>query len=373
LVKIQIVRRWAVVAAGVALLCGLPVIASALPVSVPRLTASQLRARILASADESYAGYAESNATFGLPPVSGLTGLTSLLNGVTKMRVWQATPARWRVDVLSDAGERDMYQLSGCRSYIWDSGDQLLTEVRGRQTYRLPRAADLVPPTLALRLLSEGGRRARFSVIAPVRVAGRAAAGLRMTPADPESTVGRVDIWADSSSGLPLMVEVFGRGSARPALQSLFFQVSPWHPDPRVLTPARAAGTGFTVTSAGSLAGALSNLGLVALPAELAGRIRLPVQPGFETVGAYGGGLTTFAVLGVRGSAGRRLIPDAVKAGGTPLVIAGGGGAEISAPLLNAVLVRPPGFFVTFLLAGTVSTQLLEQAATELTELVTLS
>jgi hypothetical protein len=112
-VKIRIVRRWAVVAAGVALLCGLPVIASALPVSVPQLTASQLRARILASADESYAGYAESNATFGLPPVSGLTGLTSLLNGVTKMRVWQATPGRWRVDVLSDAGERDTYQLSG--------------------------------------------------------------------------------------------------------------------------------------------------------------------------------------------------------------------------------------------------------------------
>jgi hypothetical protein len=62
-----------------------------------------------------------------------------------------------------------------------------------------------------------------------------------------------------------------------------------------------------------------------------------------------------------------------VTAGGTPLVIAGGAAAEISAPLLNAVIVRPPGFFVTFLLAGTVSTQLLEQAATELAELVTLS
>ena len=170
--KTRIVRRWALVTAGVVLLCGLPVIASALPVSVPRVTASQLRARILASAHESYAGYAESNATFGLPPVPGLTGLTSLLNGVTKMRVWQATPTRWRVDVLSDAGERDTYQLSGYRSYIWNSGDQLLTEIRGRQTYRLPRPADLVPPALALRLLSEAGRQARFSVIAPVRVAG---------------------------------------------------------------------------------------------------------------------------------------------------------------------------------------------------------
>jgi hypothetical protein len=45
-VTIQIVRRWAMVMAGVALLGGLPVIASALPVSVPQLTAAQLRTRI---------------------------------------------------------------------------------------------------------------------------------------------------------------------------------------------------------------------------------------------------------------------------------------------------------------------------------------
>jgi hypothetical protein len=373
LVKIPAVRRWAPVAAGVALLCGLPVIASALPVSVPQLTAGQLKARILASADESYAGYAESNATFGLPPVAGLTGLTSLLNGVTKMRVWQATPDRWRVDVLSDAGERDTYQLGGCRSYIWDSGGQLLAEVRGRQTYRLPRPADVVPPALALRLLSEAGPRARYSVIAPVRVAGQSAAGLRITPADAASTVGRVELWADPSSGLPLLVEIFGHGSAHPSLKSQFFQVSSWHPDQRTLTPVRAAGTGFTVTRAGSLTGALRNLGLVALPAELAGRIRQPVQEGFEQIGVYGGGLATFVVFGVRGSAGRDLVPDAISAGGTPLPIASGPGVVIGAPLVNAIIFRPAGFFLTFLMAGTVSTDLLEQAATQLAEQVTLS
>jgi hypothetical protein len=72
LVKIRIARRWAAVAVGVALLCGLPVIASALPVRLPSLTASQLRGRILASAGESYAGYAESNATFGPALAAGL-------------------------------------------------------------------------------------------------------------------------------------------------------------------------------------------------------------------------------------------------------------------------------------------------------------
>ena len=364
--KPQIVRRWAVVAVGLAVLCGLPVIASALPVSVPALTAGQLRGRILVSADESFAGYAESNATFGLPPLSGLTGLTSLLDGVTKMRIWQATPARWRVDVLSDTGERDTYELGGYRSYVWDSGDQLLSEIRGRPTFRLPRPADLVPSALAVRLLSEAGRSARFSVIAPLRVAGHSAAGLRMTPADPASTIGHVDIWADPSSGLPLMVEIFTRGSARPALESQFFQVSPWRPDPRVLTPVRGPGTGFTVTSASSLAGALSDLGFLALPDQLAGSDRLPSPQGFGTVGLYGGGLATFVVLGVRGSAGQNLVPDALSAGGVAVDVSGGTGVLISAPLINAVIVRPPGFFLTFLIAGTVSPVVLEQAATTL-------
>lgn len=364
--KTQIVRRWAVVAVGLAVLCGLPVIASALPVSVPALTASQLRGRILASADESFAGYAESNATFGLPPLSGLTGLTSLLDGVTKMRVWQATSTRWRVDVLSDAGERDTYELGGYRSYIWDSGDQLLTEIIGQQTFRLPRPADLVPSALAVRLLSEAGRQARFSVIAPVRVAGQSAAGLRMTPTDAASTVGHVDIWADPSSGLPLMVEMFSRGSARPALMSQFFQVSRWQPDPLVLTPVRASGTGFTVTSPGDLAGALRDLGFVALPEQLAGSDRLPSPQSFGTVGVYGGGLATFVVLGVRGTAGLNLVPDALAAGGLAVEVSGGTGVLISAPLINAVIVRPPGFFLTFLIAGTVSPRVLEQAATTL-------
>jgi hypothetical protein len=133
--RIQAARRWAAVAAGLALLCGLPVIASALPVSVPSLTANQLRGRILASADESYSGYAESNATFGLPALTGLADLTSLLDGVTKMAVWQAAPDRWRVDVLSDAGERDTYQL-GSRTWLWASGQELLTGgCRGRPTW----------------------------------------------------------------------------------------------------------------------------------------------------------------------------------------------------------------------------------------------
>jgi hypothetical protein len=352
-----------VVGAGLAVLCGLPVIASALPTSMPAMTAGQLRARILASADESYAGYAESNAAFGLPPLAGLTGVTALFDGPTKMRVWEASPTQWRVDVLSDAGERDTYQL-GRRTYIWDSGAELLTEVSGRQSLRLPRPADLVPPALAQRLLAEVGRQARFSVIPPLRVAGQGAAGLRVTPADPESTIGHIDIFAQPATGLPLMVEVFGRGSAgasTPELLSQFFQVSSWRPDFGVLTPRRGPGTGFTVTRADNLAGVLSKLVTLALPPQLAGRDRQPT--GFNPFGVYGGGLAAFAVLGLPGSAEPNLVAQALSAGGTALAMSGGIGALISAPLINAVIIRPSDPDTIFVLVGTVSPSVLEQAA----------
>ena len=42
------------------------------------MTAAALRTRILASSGMSYSGYAESDATFGLPSLSGLSDVTSL-------------------------------------------------------------------------------------------------------------------------------------------------------------------------------------------------------------------------------------------------------------------------------------------------------
>lgn len=374
-VRAQTRRRWTAVAVGVVVLCAFPVIASALPVSVPALTAAQLRARILGSAGMSYTGYAESNATFGLPPLSGLSSVTSLLNGVTKTRVWQAAPDRWRVDVLSDAGERDTYQL-GTTEYLWDSGAQLLTEVLPstpqQAGIRLPRAADLVPPSLALRVLAEAGPHARYSVLPPLRVAGQSAAGLGVTPADPASTIGQIDIWAAPASGLPLMVEVFGRGPSIPALQSQFFQVSPGQPTAGTLTPPpRGASTGFTVTSASNLSGALNNLEHDPLPPSLAGRARVPAPAGFSTVGLYGGGLATFAVLTLRGGTGNGFLSGARSAGGTPYSFPNGTGVLAGASLVNAVIAQagqPGRFGDTFLIVGAVSSKVLLQAAVTLTD-----
>jgi len=351
------------VVTGVAALCCLPVLASALPANVPGLTARQLEDRILGSQRLSFSGYAESDATFGLPPLPAFSSVTPLLDGVTRMRVWQAGADRWRVDTLSDAGENDTYQI-GDDTFLWDSGQQLLTGIFGSQVIRLPRAADLVPSALAIRLINESGPGARLSVLPPRRVAGQSAAGLAITPASPRSTIARADIWASPGTGLPLRVEIYGRDSPAPALQTQFLQAGPWTPDSDVLTPRRGPGTGFTTTTPADFAGVLKNLDDEELPGRLAGfaAARSPVP----LIGVYGGGLTAFAVLTFRHGTGDQLLGDALSAGASPLTFPGGDAAVASAPLVNLVLVHPYASPDTFLLVGFVSRNALEQAAATL-------
>jgi hypothetical protein len=357
--------RWIVVVAGAAVLCCLPALASALPVSVPRLTASQLESRILGSQRLAFSGYAESDASFGLPPLPAFSSVTPLLDGITRMRVWQAAPDRWRVDTLADTGENDTYQ-AGPDTFLWDSGQQLLTGIYGAQVIRLPRAADLVPAALAIRIINEAGPDARVSLVPPQRVAGQSAAGLEITPTAAQSTIARADIWASPATGLPLLVEVFDRGSAHPALETRFLQAGPWTPDPGVLTPQRGPGTGFTTTSPSDFSGVLNNLDDELLPGRLAGLGRQPSP--VPQIGVYGSGLAAFAVLTFRRGTGGQLLTDALDAGAARLTLSGrtgpdGTGAVASAPLVNLVLVHPYRSPDTFLLVGLVSKATLEQAA----------
>ena len=351
--------RWLAVLTGIAVLCCLPVLASALPAGVQKLTPRQLENRILGSQRMSFSGYAESDATFGLPPLPAFSSVTPLLDGVTRMRVWQASPDHWRVDTLSDAGENDAYQ-AGSNAFVWDSGEQLLTGIYGPQVIRLPRAADLVPSALAIRVINEAGPGAKLSVLPPRRVAGESAAGLEIAPASRRSTVARADVWASPATGLPLLVEVFNRGSAEPALETQFLQAGPWTPEASVLTPQRGPGTGFTATTPGDFAGVLKNLDDEVLPGSLAGFARQPSP--LSQIGVYGSGLTTFAVLTFRRGVGGHLLGDALDAGATPLTYNEGTGAVASAPLVNLVLVHPYRSPDTFLLVGLVSKAALERA-----------
>jgi hypothetical protein len=264
-------RRWLLVAAGAAALIGAVPARNAVPVAAH---ADDLRRRILDRAAQPWVGLAEATGRVGLPELPALESTTELFTGVTRIRGHFAGPDRWRADELTPVGERDVYYLDG-REYVWDFGFDQLTTLSGNAALRLPRAADLLPPELVRRLL----RLAPDDPVTPLparRVGRVAAAGLRLTPADPDTTVGRIDVWADPATGLPLHVEIAPRAAPDvPLLVSTMHEVAFHAPDDSALVPPRPPGSSRVRAEAADLGGALRVLDAAEPPSRLAGRARI--------------------------------------------------------------------------------------------------
>ncbi|WFG42437.1 hypothetical protein [Pseudonocardia alni] len=150
-----------------------------------------LRARILAGVVP-HSGLATATGRLGLPTVAPIGSAARLLSTTTRIRVQVADAGRWRVDELTPVGEVDTYR-DGQVERIWDYGADRLTTVSPLAPVRFPRASDLAPADLARRLLGATPDDP-VTALPARRVAGRAAAGLRVTPADPDSLAGRIDV-----------------------------------------------------------------------------------------------------------------------------------------------------------------------------------
>jgi hypothetical protein len=361
-VRGQTARRWALVGAGTAILCLLPALAAALPVPASPLSAAQLRARILASAAVPYQGYAESDVNLDLPALPDLGDVTSLLDGTTDQYAWYRSPGQWRADVLTTAGEDDTYVTSS-GTFVWNYSSNLMTQVVGSQPVRLPRAADLLPPALATRLLGFAGRSDRISRLPSRRIAGIDAAGLSLVPASRATTIGAVDIWADPVSGLPVQVSLYGRRAGAPLLVSRFLDVSLRMPSVADVTPDPAPGIGFTTTGLADVSGVLRGFG-PPLPGKLAGFGRVASPAGLANIAAYGDGFARFVVLPLPVNVGTDAMNTATEAGAS-IQIQGGAAVLVTTPLLTVLLVSAPGGPV-YLLTGAVTARLLYAAATQL-------
>jgi hypothetical protein len=368
-------RRWLLVAAGAA---GLVTAGSiTLPAGTVDTDVQRLRTRIMDDPVPPHVGYAESTGRLGLPPIPQLESSVALLTSTTRIRSFVAGFDRWRVDQVQEAGERDTYHVAGAE-YVWDHGAQQLTAVVGSTPLRLPRASDLTPPDLGRRLL----RLSRADPVAALparRVAGRTAAGLRVTPADPETTIGYVDVWADPATALPLRVEVAPRDGP-PLLFTEFVQVTDGPPDPAEVTPGVPRGADAITATAADLSGALRVLDAPPPPDRLAGRDRVsldaavtldgqPVRlqvPGSELpgLGLYGSGLAGFALIPVSVEIARQAVDSAGTAGGSELTVPRGRAVALSTPLMSVVAWARGRSGV--LLAGTVAPDVLAQALTEL-------
>jgi hypothetical protein len=354
--------RWALVAAGTALLCGLPALIGAWPVSAAGLSVAELRTKILASAAVPYQGYAESSASLGLPSLPDVGNVTALLDGTTDQYAWYRSAGQWRADVLTTAGEDDTYQAGVLGTFEWTYTTDTLTQVFGSQPVRLPRAADLLPPALAQRLVSYAGPGTRLSALPAQRIAGVDAGGLRLTPAGRTSIISAVDVWADPRTGLPVQVEVFGRPAAAPVLVSRFLDVSMSRPATAAVQPALGA-SGYASVGEPDVRRILRGFG-PPLPASLGGASRVPDQLGLPGIAAYGGGFARFAVIPVPGRDGASVLQAAISAG-TSIQLGSVLAVVIETPLLTVVVAQPQDAPV-YLLTGTVTVAVLERAAEQL-------
>jgi outer membrane lipoprotein-sorting protein len=285
-------RRWVAVAGLVAVLSALPPLISALPAAKVAIAPLELLRAIRSSSSVPYRGLAESNAQLGLPDFEAAGRVTSLLGQKTRLRAWYRGPYGWRVDELSPVGEHGTYGDNG-GIWVWDSGRRTATRVNGFPEVRFPRAADMLPPELARRL-ADGARPSEISGLPAKRVAGIDAAGLRITPSTPDTTVASVDIWADPRSGLPLRVEVGARGAVGTIVSSQFLEVSEEAPPPSVLVfhPPHDAFVSRVV--APDFAQVVATYSPFVLPGEVGARGR---TTRLRAAAVYGRGFDTIAVL----------------------------------------------------------------------------
>ncbi|EOD67255.1 hypothetical protein [Amycolatopsis vancoresmycina] len=359
-------RRWAVVATLAVLLVSSPSILTALAPAGAATDPGKLRALVLDSAGKPYQGYAESVGSLALPELPNLGAVTALFSMRTPMRVWYAGPDRYRVDILGTAGEHDVYRLPD-GEYTWDYGDNTLTELIGDPGVRLPRGGDLLPPELARRVL-RAARGDPVSALPGRNVAGVAAAGFRVVPADPDTTIGRVDVWTDPATGVAVRVELTARGQETPILVTEFQQLD--QATPVVEAPRPVLGSGFTVASAPDVADTLGAYSQVPLPARLAGRsVTSSDFGGVQGAALYGSGLASFVVIAVPRTVANAASDAAGKAGAVQAKLAAGSVVQLSITPLSLGIVRSSVSRRSYLLAGTVTPAVLKSVADELSRL----
>jgi hypothetical protein len=355
--------RWLVVLLTAAALVVTPLAVRLRPAASSNLAPAQLVQRMQASGALGWSGSAETSGALQVPESDSFATLSQLLSETSQLRVWWRSSDDWRVDRIRSTGETDLFRQRGF-SIRWVFEGQTAT-VSPVSEIRLPDASDLIPPTLARSLL-QGARDDELTPLPSRRVAGRDAAGVRLTPREADGTVGHVDAWADIESGLPLRVEVSGLNDARPLLTTTLVDLELGSPAAETTDFTPTEGTTVNYEESVDVAAAANALARFDLPTTLGGlSTRSDRDPG--AVGIYGRGPTTLLVLPLRGRVAWQL-REQLQGSADARETASGTLAPVG--LLNLLLTPTTQLGddgrSAFLLVGTVSTDTLERAATAL-------
>lgn len=342
-------------ALGVALLVATPFVVRAWPVPESELTAPELASAIRASDDQPYQGLVRSRGGVELPTDDSLEGAAKLLGRDGTLRVWWSGSDAWRLATLRTTGETDLLHQAGMNlRWVYESKNVTLYP---DTPIRLPTSADVLPPVLAERVL-QGARPDEVERLPTERIAGRAAAGLRLTPADEQSSVGRVDIWADVETGLPLRVELYG-DTGPAALSTTFADLSLGEPDDEVFAFEPPEDSRVRYEDVIDAAAAADSYADRIVPENLAGLE--PRARTFGSVGLYGRGPTVLLALPLRHDDAHDLREELATRPGSACLDAG---QTVATGPLNLMVTDPSDN--PWLLAGTVNRTALVDAARDL-------
>lgn len=354
------VRRWSLVALVTAVLVATPLLVGLIPANGSRVSSDELRRRITASASVGWSGEVITRGTLQVPNTVAFGGVVNLLGEDNTLRVWWGDAEHWRVDNIRQSGEADLFR-SGTRTTRWVFESNTAT-ITPYSAVRLPDPSDVLPTRLAARLLA-GATAKELTRLSSRRVAGRSAAGLRLVPSSPASTIDHVDMWADDTTGLPLRVEVFGKGDSLPVVTSALSDVTLQRPSADILAFRAPPSAKVRQRESIDVAAAANAFAPFVLPDRLATLARRSEQQDLGAVGVYGRGPTALLAIPVRRGLASRVRSQLKSATSSRENAVG---TALGVGPLSVLLTRGSRSKGTFLLAGTVTPMTLEKAAVEL-------
>lgn len=347
-------------AVGLGLLAA-PAGAGAAP-ELPPVAADDLVASVLAAHPGPFGGTVELDNKLGLPP---LPQLPQLADRTSTARIWSDGDGKGRLSVPIEGGvvpadqsERTIV-ADGTTVWSWNSADHSVTRrPEGVPGHEVPEAAATDPAAAATTALTLLRASSTVRVDGTAEVAGRPAYELVLAPAPTERTLLReVRIAVDAQLRVPLRLTVLSNGSADPALQLGFTDLTFGAQDPALFTFTPPPGA--TVTDAAPpdplapTAPAPGAEPTAPTPPAVGAKPTVPMEaaPGAEPT-VVGDGWDT-VVIATAPTAGA---PELSRLG-TPVSGPWGSGREISTSVATAILTDDGR-----IAAGAVPVQLLAEA-----------
>jgi outer membrane lipoprotein-sorting protein len=305
-----------VVAVGVILAGWVPTLPAGAAPHLPAQTVDQLVSRLEEPAAPGLVGTLTWRAELGLPDLGGSGGesafsLSSLASGTTTAGVWYG-PSGERLAVLGAGTETDVYSGTG-GVWLYDSATDTATRLDRRGTG--PTHLPLVGPQLVVAaLLGAIPADTRLWEGTAEYVAGRPAYLLELAPqpgtaAADDSTVGRITVAVDATTGIALAVSVYAKRASAPALALAFTSVRYVDPGARQFRFTPAPGTSVKEAAAKGRQGGAGLLAVLAGAGAFVGRGWAPVVVLRGRAGQALAGTLDAATTGVAGpSRGDRLL-----------------------------------------------------------------